>query len=85
MPVFVQVYLLACAVSASLLTPWFLERDKKVKYQGNELYIDSLAPAIRAVIKILTWIIIFAIAPLAILEWLYYTIQEVLKRGKLGK
>jgi Na+/alanine symporter len=85
MPTWVNVWILASAVIASLLTPWFLKREKTVKHNGQEFYTDALPPALRLIVKILTWIIIFAIAPTALIEWLYYTIQEVLKRGKLGK
>ncbi len=84
MALWFQIYLLFSAVSASLLTPWYIIRQKTVNVKGAEIRVDSVGRPFQMILNIVVWIALFCVAPFAIAEWAVVTIKER-KHGKLGK
>ena len=85
---FIEAYFVFAVLVATMLSKWNLDRLTTVKVRGQELQTNALPWALQKVLLVVTWLGVFIVAPVALIEWAITTIKEKAeerKNGKLGK
>jgi hypothetical protein len=76
---FIQAYFVFCVVVSTLLAKWNLDRMTTIKVRGQVVQVNALPWSLHQVMIVVTWLGIFVIAPIALVEYAFTVIKE--KRG----